>query len=97
VTAIATIALLAGALLGGVGAWAAGTGSRPAWFPGRALSPDRARTWGGATALGGAGLAIWGADQLFLGNPLVGTAGVVMMFAGAMWISLATPRARRSK
>jgi hypothetical protein len=97
VTAIGTIALLAGVLLGAVGAWSAATGGRPTWFPGRVLSPDRARTWGGATALGGAGLAIWGADQLFLGNPVVGTVGVVMIFAGAMWISLATPRARRSK
>ncbi|HKW59783.1 MAG TPA: hypothetical protein VJR46_08550 [Candidatus Dormibacteraeota bacterium] len=94
---LAIVMLLLGGLVAVIGAWAAATGSRPSWMPGRALPPGAARGWGGATALGGLGLVLWGTNLLLLHNGVVQLVAALMILAGAAWVSVLWPNVRRPR
>ena len=80
-----------------LGAWTAATRRRPSWLPGRPLPPGTARAWGAATAVGGLGVSIWAVNMLFFGSLAVELVGVALLLSGAIWVSVAAPRVRRSK
>jgi hypothetical protein len=89
--------IVAGGLIAVVGLWSAVTGGRPTWMPGRALTPEKARTWGAATALGGAGLLVWGLNLLVLKNSVVQVVATLTILAGAAWVSVMWPNTRRPR
>lgn len=89
--------LLLGLAALALGAWTAATRHRPSWLPGRPLPPGTARAWGSATATGGLGVAIWAVNMLFFGILALELLGVVLLLSGAIWVSVAAPRVRRSR
>ena len=80
-----------------LGAWTAVTRRRPTWLPGRPLPPGTARAWGAATGVAGLGVAVWAANGLFVGSVALELVGVVLLLSGAIWVSVAAPRVRRSR
>ena len=82
-----------GLAVAATGAWTAVTRRRPL----RPLRPELARAWGTATAITGLGVAVWAGNMLFFGSVIVELVGVSLILSGAIWVSAATPRARRSK
>jgi threonine/homoserine efflux transporter RhtA len=97
VTILGTVLLIVGLVFAGIGAWAAASGRRPVWFSSKSLRANTARAWGAATALGGLGAALWGANLLFLNDRLYQWVALGLILAGAVWITLASPRTRRSR
>jgi hypothetical protein len=97
VTVLGGLLLVVGLVFVGVGLWSAATGRRPSWLSAKTLRSDIARAWGAATALGGLGAALWGANLLFLNDRIYQWIALGLILAGAVWITLASPKTRRSR
>ena len=94
---VGVVMIVLGGLIAVVGVGSVVTRSRPAWMPGRALPPEKARAWGAATALGALGLLVWGLNLLFLKNGTVQLVAALMILAGAAWVSVMWPNTRRPR
>jgi hypothetical protein len=94
---LGVLLLGAGLAFAAVGAWSVATARRPSWLSGKALRAGTARAWGGVTALGGLGAALWGANLLFLNDRVFQWVAIGLIFAGAAWITVASPGTRRSR
>jgi threonine/homoserine efflux transporter RhtA len=97
VTILGGLLLAVGLAFAAIGLWSAAMGRRPSWLSAKTLRTDRARSWGAATALGGLGAALWGANLLFLNDRLYQWVALGLILAGAVWITLASPNTRRSR